>query len=104
MQWLHRWTYFEDELKKLNTGIVLIVRNSDEEAVHSIMEHLRLDFPVIFDKNSTIRRQNGAILWHHSVFVINRKKEIVWLGLPIENEASWNLFRRTLRRELRFKF
>jgi len=30
--------------------------------------------------------------------VVNQKKEVVWLGVPIESEASWNLFRKTLRR------
>ena len=98
VQWLHRWTYFEDDLKEMKVGVVLIVRNSDEDAVRKLMDFLRLDFPIIFDKSATIRRQNRAMLRQHSVFVVNNKKEVVWLGLPIESRTSWNSFRRMIRR------
>jgi len=97
MYWLHRWTHFEDELKKMKAGIILIVRRSDKEEVHDLMIHLRLNFPVIFDGSSIIKHDNEAILNRYSVFVVNRKKEVVWLGVPIESRASWNLFCKTLR-------
>jgi len=105
LQWLHRWTYsyFEDELNKLKTGVALIIRNSDEEAIHDVMTYLRYEFPVIFDRNSAIKHNNEAILDQRSVFVVNRKKEVVWLGVPLESENSWALFCKTLRRQSRRK-
>ena len=96
--WLHRWNYFEDELNKLNTNVALIVRSSDEKAIQDAMAQMRLNYPVIFDGNSTIKISNEAILNRHSVFVVNHKKEVIWLGLPIECENSWNSFLKHLRR------
>ncbi len=97
MQWLTRWLYFEDELKKLKTGIVLIVRNANEDAVHNTLTQLRLNYPVVFDDFSNIRRKNEIILNQYSTFAVNNKKEVVWLGIPIESEASWNSFRKMLQ-------
>ena len=100
MQWLHRWTWpeFRNDLEKLNVGVVLIVQSSDKESIRNIVRSMRLNFPVIFDSTGIIKQNNPAILNQHSVFVINRRKEVVWLGAPLENQSSWDLFRRTLRR------
>ena len=99
MQWLFRWIYFEEELKKLNTGVVLIVRSSNKEVIYETMEQMRLDFPVVFDKASTIKQNNAAILEQHPVFAVNNKKEVIWLGLPIADEDTWNKFCKTLRQK-----
>jgi hypothetical protein len=99
MERLFVWSHFKDELKKLKTGVVFIVESSNEDVVRATMERLRLDFPVVFDKESVVKHKNTVILDQHSVFAVNNRKEVVWLGLPIESADSWNRFRKTLRQK-----
>ena len=96
LQWLNLWTLRKEELKKMNTGIVLIVNNPEEEVVYNTLESLQLEFPVTFDKLSTIKQKND-ILINKSVFMINKEKEVIWLGLPIQNEKTWDLFCKTIQ-------
>ena len=98
MQWLTLWSHRERELEKLNTGIVLIVNNTDEKAVYDALEHLQLKFPVAFDNYSALKQNNPLLLGQFPVFVVNREKEVVWLGTPIESETTWNLFIKTLQK------
>jgi hypothetical protein len=98
LQWLHKWKYFEEDLKKMKTGVALIVRGSDEDVVYSTLTNLRLNFPVVFDKSSSIKQDNATILDEHLVFAVNHKNEVFWLGLPIVNEASWDSFCKIVRR------
>lgn len=97
MQWLNRWVHFKSDLEKLNTNVALIVRNRNTDTVFGVMSHLRLDFPVIFDSTLTIMRDNPEVLSQYSTFVVNNEKEVVWKGLPIENEDSWKGFRKSIR-------
>ena len=98
MQWLDLQTYRERELEKLKTGIVLIVGNTDEEEVYEALSLLQRKYPVVFDKSTNLKKNNAFILNQHSVIAVNKEKEVVWLGLPIENENTWNLFCKNLRR------
>ena len=100
MEWLTRWTHFNDELKSLNAGLVLIVRNSDEDAVYETMTFLRLFVPVVFDTSFAIKKANYALLRQSFCFTVNSKKEVVWIGLPIKDEKSWNEFCKTLRKSM----
>ena len=97
MQWLDSWSYRMSELKKMNTGIALVVRNPDEEAVRDALDQLLLHFPVTFDTSSTFKQNNKLLLTQQSVFAVNKKKEVVWLGLPIESEKTWNQFCKTIK-------
>ena len=97
MQWLDLWTYRERELEKLRTGIVLIVGNTDEEEVYEALSLLQRKYPVVFDKSANLKKNNAFILNQYSVIAVNKEKEVVWLGLPIENENTWNLFCEKLR-------
>jgi len=76
----------------------LIVQGSDRESIRNTMRNLRLNFPVIFDSTGGIKQNNQPILNRHPVFVVNRRKEVVWQGFPLETQNSWDSFRRTLRR------
>ena len=98
MQWLNLWSHRENELEKLNTGIVLIVNNTDEKAVNDAIEHLQLRFPVVLDNFSNIKKSNPIFMSKNSVLTINKEKEVIWLGIPIESEKTWNLFIKTLRK------
>lgn len=98
MQWLNLWLHYLNELKKYDTGIALIVNNTDEYVVKNYLTHLQLDFPVVFDKSSMIKQKNAIVLNHHSIFAVNENKEVVWLGSPIKNEDTWNLFIKMLQR------
>ena len=97
MQWLQLWVAYMDELKEMNTGITLVVNNSDEEAVRDALDQLLLHFPVTFDTSSTFKQNNKLLLTQQSVFAVNKKKEVVWLGLPIESEKTWNQFCKTIK-------
>ena len=67
MQWLDLWTFRMEDLKKLKTGIALIVRNPDEEAVRDALSRLQLQFSVAYDKSSTVKQNNPLILNHYNV-------------------------------------
>jgi len=97
MQWLQYWASHEDELKELNTGIALVVRNPDEEAVRDALDQLLLHFPVTFDMSSTFKQNNKLLLTQQSVFAVNKEKEVVWLGLPIESDKTWQQFCKTIK-------
>ncbi len=104
MQWLSRWRYFEEDLNKLNTNVALIVQKMEKESVFETMKRRNLDFPIIFDGSWSICLNNPEIFSQYSVFVVNRKKEIVWKGLPIENEDTWKSFCKTIRRKSLFNW
>ncbi len=99
MRWLSQWTYFEEDLQKLNTNVALIFQRNDKEAIFEALKQQRLSFSVIFDGSWAIRQNNPAILSQYSVFVVNRRKEVVWKGLPIESEDTWKSFRKTIRQK-----
>jgi len=98
MKWLDYWGFRNDDLKKLKTGVALIVHNSNEEIVNKEISRLHMKFPVVFDKSSAIKQNNPLILNQYSVFTVNKEKEVIWLGAPINNEETWNLFYKTLQR------
>ncbi|MDR2907464.1 MAG: hypothetical protein LBU91_05700 [Bacteroidales bacterium] len=47
MRWLSTWVYFEEDLKKMNTNVALIVQRTDEATVLSAMHQQHLNFPAI---------------------------------------------------------
>ena len=98
MKWLDYWAFHEDDMKSLKIGVALIVRSQDEKAVFDAVGRLSCKFPVVFDKTSIIKQNNPLILNQYYVFAVNRAKEVVWFGSPLDNEETWDLFTKTLQK------
>jgi hypothetical protein len=90
---LTMWKHLEKNLKKNNTGVLFIIRNSDEQSVINELKSNRLTFPFIFDKGGKFKASNEIFKFARgNVFVMDKNKNAVMADSPIENEQTWEMF------------
>ncbi|MDR3247114.1 MAG: hypothetical protein LBT50_11880 [Prevotellaceae bacterium] len=90
---LTMWKHFEKNLKKNNTGVLFLIRNSDEQSVIEALKYNKLTFPFIFDKEGKFKAVNEIFKFvRDNVFVMDRNKNVVMAESPIENEQTWQMF------------
>jgi peroxiredoxin len=95
---LKMWKYFENNLENNNTGVLFIIRSSDEQSVINALKSNKLTFPFIFDKEGIFKARNNEAfnITKDSVFVIDRNQIIIMSESPIASEKQWNAFLKTI--------
>lgn len=94
--------YFKDfqkynmhNLESHMTDLVFVVSESiyTKMGIDSVLKQYGLDYLVLLDVKGHLK-QNNDFLHNpvYNVFVIDRDYNIIWLGSPIKNEDTWNLF------------
>jgi len=82
-------------LESYGVDIVFVVSESiyAKMGIDSVLKQNGLDYLVLLDLKDQFRQYN-EFLYNpvYTVFVIDRDYKIIWLGSPIKDEDTWNLF------------
>jgi peroxiredoxin len=90
---LSLWKVHKKELEKHNAGILLVVRNSDEQAVINALKAIKTVFPFITDKGGRFKAINGISQFAKSnTFVMDKNKNVVFAEYPVTDEKTWKRF------------
>jgi hypothetical protein len=93
LQNLDFWNPHKEELKDNNTGILLVIHNSDEQAVLDLFKTMRITFPFIFDKGGKFKANNEVFKYARgNTFVMDKNRNAVFNESPIANEQVWKQF------------
>jgi hypothetical protein len=88
------WNPRKKELNDNNTGVLLVIHNSDEQQVNNTLKTLDISFPFIFDKGRKFKAKNIGIfgMAHDNTFVMDKDRKMVFSGSPIASEEKWKSF------------
>jgi hypothetical protein len=91
---LNTWKLYENNLKKYNTGVLLVILTTKEQDIIDILKVTGVSFPVVFDNRGKFRIMNDEIfkVAHDGVFVIDKDKNVIFPSSPIVSEEKWNSF------------
>jgi hypothetical protein len=94
------WNPHKKELKDNNTGVLLVIHNSDEQSVINTLKDLGISFPFIFDKGIKFKIKNIEIFANtrDNTFVMNKDKHVIFTGSPIASEENWKSFVKLIKR------
>jgi hypothetical protein len=80
-------------LEKHKTGILLVILNSDEEAITNTLNQMDVAFHFIIDKESKFTGNNEVFKFaKDKAFVMNKNKNVIFPDSPIKNEENWAKF------------
>lgn len=86
------------DFNQLHSEILLVIRVVDENKTNEILNNLCIDYPVIYDRNGEFREFNYFLNEPiFKTFVIDKQKNIIWMGLPIETSKTWKLFNKMIK-------
>jgi peroxiredoxin len=99
---LSLWKKHQKELTQHETGILLIIHNSDEDAVINVLKDKKIGFNFIFDKGRKFKLKNREAFGlsydnYDNTFVMDRNKNVVFNGSPITSEEKWKSFIKFLK-------
>lgn len=90
---------YREQLSKFNTEVLLFTKGSSKNEVESVLYDMKIEYPVIYYNNDEFIIKNKLTdnpLLH--TFVINKEKNVIWIGSPIKNQKSWDLFCKMMRK------
>lgn len=90
--------YYEDDLSKYKTSIVFIVEDSENsDEIKEYFSLVSVEHTVVFDSYD-IKSTNPAILANSlsKVFVVDDEYAVIWIGMPIESEASYGRYKKMM--------
>ena len=94
--------YYDKDFSTYKTNILLITERENREEITMLLKNKSINYPVIFDDNHEFVNKNKFMknpLFY--TFVINNKKEIVWIGSPITDKRTWDLFCKQMQKNKR---
>jgi peroxiredoxin len=88
------WKTHREELSRSNTGILLVIHNSDEQAIINTLKSIKVTFPFIIDRGRKFKAKNIGIfgMAHDNTFVMDKDRKMVFPGSPIASEEKWKSF------------
>jgi hypothetical protein len=93
---LHHLTLWKTHIKELNdnnTGILLIICNSDEQAVIEVLKAKNVVFPFIIDKGGKFKTNNEIFkLVRENTFVMDKNQNVIFTESPIKDDKTWKMF------------
>jgi hypothetical protein len=90
---LDLWNPRTKELKDNNTGILLVIHNSDEQAVLDAFKTTGITLPFIFDKGGKFKASNEVFKYvRGNTFVMDKNRNAIFNESPIASEKAWNSF------------
>jgi len=84
--------HYKEDFEELHIKILLVVEHSSEEYINGIRQSLK--YPVLMDTVNF--REAVRSVGHHS-FVIDKNKNVVGFGYPIESEETWKSFKQIMK-------
>lgn len=94
---LSLWKNFTSELTELDTELIVILKSDKINDIHEILTRYGIHFPVFADKESTFKQINHLPSNHllHT-FLLDKHNQVVLAGSPIQNEKSWQLYKKVI--------
>jgi peroxiredoxin len=94
------WKKHREELMLNNTGILLVIQNSDEQAIINTLKYIKVTFPFIIDKRKKFKAKNIRLLSisQNNTFVMDKDNEVIFTGSPIASEEKWKSFLKLVKR------
>jgi peroxiredoxin len=91
---LSLWKTHRNELEQNKTGILLIINNSDEDAVMNVLKNKKITFYFIIDRGKKFKLTNRDAfgLSYDNTFVMDKNKNVIFNGSPIATEEKWKSF------------
>jgi hypothetical protein len=87
------WKHLRKNLEENDTGILFIIRNSDEQlVVNALKTHQLITIPFIFDTIGAFKENNKDFYLKNRIFVIDKHSNVIFTGSPIVNEKTWDSF------------
>ncbi|MDR2286867.1 MAG: redoxin family protein, partial [Prevotellaceae bacterium] len=97
---LTMWKHLTKNLAENDTGVLFIIRHSDEQLVINSLKTHQLTIPFIFDKGGAFKKNNkNFYLTKGNVFVMDKNKTIIMAESPIANGKAWERFVKIIRIE-----
>jgi peroxiredoxin len=91
MEHIALWKKHGEELMRSNTGVLLVIQNSDEQAIINALKSVKVTFPFIIDRGKKFKVKNIKALIT-GTFVMNKNRKVIFTGSPIATEEKWNSF------------
>ena len=92
--------YYDKDFSTYKINILLVTERNNREEITILLESMSINYPVIYDDNHEFVNKNkfmkNPLLYS---FVINKKKEIIWLGSPITDKRTWDLFCKQMQKK-----
>lgn len=91
---LSLWKKHQNELKQNETGILLIIHNSDENIVINILKDKKISFHFMIDRERRFKYKNreAFVPSYDNTFVMDRNRNVIFSGSPIATEEKWKSF------------
>ncbi len=92
-------SYRKYELADLSTGVLLVLEDNDRKTeISELISDMHIDFDYVFDENNMFRSANPLMAENPlcDMCLIDKKREIIWLGSPIQNSESMERYRKLM--------
>jgi hypothetical protein len=87
------WKHLKRNLEENNTGVLFIIRNSDEQLIVNSLKMHQLTVPFIFDKGGKFKASNEVFKYvRGNTFVMDENRDAIFNESPIASEKAWNSF------------
>lgn len=91
------WRKFKKELKKNDLNIIVI---SNDPRIYPLAKDMGVEYPILLDtenvfKTKYIRSEDFKLY----TFVVDPNKNIIWIGNPLYDSQSWNMFNQFISKE-----
>jgi hypothetical protein len=92
--------HYSDDLKKFNTGVVLIIKENDNmEQIRELFAGMKIKHLLFFDRDDYLLKNNPIIstnpLCH--TFIIDKDLKVIWIGSPVANIKSIERYREMMK-------
>lgn len=91
------WKNFTEKLEKSDTELIIILKSDRNQEIQEILNHYDIHFPVFINPQGDFKTTNHLptnILLH--TFLLDKKNQVAFVGSPIQNENSWELFQKVI--------
>jgi hypothetical protein len=97
---LNLWKKHRRELAQNETGILLIINNSDEDIIINTLKNEKISFYFLIDRGKKFKLRNREAFGfsNNNTFVMDNNKNVIFNGSPIANEEKWKSFMKLLKR------
>lgn len=91
---INKLKYHQQLFRDVRSGQCLLVQDTSERSgVAELIASFDFPFPALFDADDAILRENPVLSNALAkTFIMDREYNIIWVGSPIQNEKSLELY------------
>ena len=91
------WKYYQREVNKYKIKNILIAQSAEHDLI-KYFDDFGISYPVIFDAKGEFKLKNKLSdnPKYHTI-IINKDKKVIWIGSPVLDHRTWDLFIQMLK-------